>query len=344
MTDRISSLDNGYKTGDLSIFPEALDDKRLLFQASNNSRTPLAQTLTYNSKIVIVKDTSGFPPNGIIRIGQDGSDNYELIAYEKKTGTTFQTLQRGFAGSKQTSWQPQNVFVTNSVNADYHNSLKDAVINIETDLGVVNNPDPDSLNGILKAQEVRFLAPKPLFRAYPPKGTPPHTVRFQNFTTGYVIRYLWDFGDGGTSLDRNPTHTYLIEGKYTVKLNIITSTGAQGIATKSEYITVDSDESIPFFYVDSINQPYSVKTASELTFQGTPVDPKTFLFVDQTDGDIVQRNWIFGDGTNQSESDPNIHTVTHTFQEPGTYTVTELIIFNNGRLKKVELTNALVVL
>ena len=30
--------------------------------------------------------------------------------------------------------------------------------------------------------------------------------------------WAWDFGDGGTSTEKNPTHTYAAVGKYTVKL------------------------------------------------------------------------------------------------------------------------------
>lgn len=347
MADRISSLDSGYQTGDLSIFPEAIDDKGLLYTATNNSKVKLKHTLTYNGKVVIVEpSTEGFPDTGIIRVGPDTgvAGQFELIFYNKKTSNTFQDLKRGFGGSKQNSWTTKGIYVTNSVVADHHNAPKDAIINIENDLGTKDTPGPESLNGILKSQEIRFLSPKPLFRAFPTKGPGPMMVRFQNFTTGHTIRYLWDFGDGATSLEKSPTHTYLSEGKYTVKLNIITSTGAQGVQTKKDYIEVNQDESLPFFYVDSVSQPYSIKTAAQLTAGGTPTQPKTFLFVDQTDGDIVQRNWVFGDGNQLAQEDPDIHTATHTFTEPGEYIVTLLIIFSNRRLKKVELPEPLVVL
>jgi PKD repeat protein len=346
VSDRISSLDDGYETGDLSVFPSALDNKDILYTATNNSKTALKQTLSYNGQIVVVDDTSSFPSQGIIRIGlaSEGEGNFELISYKKKTGNTFQQLKRGFAGSKQGVWRPGQAYITNSVVAEHHNAIKDAIINIEVNLGTKENPDPNSLNGILKQQEVRFLTPKPLFRAFPTKGAPPHQVRFQNFTTGHVIRNLWDFGDGGTSLEKNPIHTYMQEGVYTVKLNIITSTGAQGVATKVGYITVDKDENIPFIYVDSLLNPYSVETASALTDGGNPTEPKTFVFVDQSDGDIVQRNWVFGDGTQYTENDPDIHTITHIYDKPGSYNVTLILIYSNRRLKKVNLSEELVVL
>ena len=352
MADRISSLDDGYQTGDLSVFPLAIDDRQTMYEATNNAQVLLKQTLTYNGKLIVVESTAGFPDNGELRIGPPPgvAGEFEMVAYGKKTDTTFQQLKRGFSGSKQNIWYAGRAYVSNAVAAEHHNAIKDAIINIENDLGVREFTEPASLNGILKKQEVRFLAPKPLFRAFPIKGPPPHTVRFQNFSTGHVVRFLWDFGDGGTSLERHPIHTYLTEGKFTVKLNIITSTGAQGIATKRDYIEVNKDESLPFFYVDSTDNPYSVETAAALSagtyppdFTPTPTDPKEFWFVDQTDGDVVQRNWIFGDGNTYTEQDPDVHDITHVYSVPGTYNVSMLAIFNNGRLKRVELPEPLIV-
>lgn len=341
MADKISSLDLGYRTGDLSVFPEAIDDNETLYEASNNSSVLLKQTLSFNSKAIIVEDTTGFPDKGQLRVGPAPGTpgEYELIYYDKRTKNTFQDLVRGFSGSNPNIWKAGQAYVSNTVFSDHHNSIKDAIINIEVDLGLKENPDPESLNGILKSQEVRFLAPKPLFRSFPIKGPPPLKVRFQNFTTGHIARFLWDFGDGGTSLEKSPTHTYVAEGVYTIKLNVVTTTGAQGIATKLGYITVDSNEAQPFFYVDSVDNPYSVKTATSLS-----ANPKEFRFVDQSDGDIVQRNWIFGDGTTYTEEDPDVHEITHIYQEPGEYVVTELIQFDTGRLKRVELPTPLVVL
>lgn len=341
MVERISSLDPAYRSGDLSIFPQALDSQDQLYVASNNSKTQLVQTLTYNGKVVNVQDTSGFPATGIIRVGPDiGVDgDFELIAYGMKTSTTFQQLQRGFEGSRQNVWRPQNIYVCNVVAADHHNAPKDAIINIEHDLGLVANPDPLSLNGILKSQEVRFLSPKPIFRAFPLNGPPPLNVRFQNFTTGHIIRNYWDFGDGSHSLDLSPNHIYLSEGKYTVQLQVVTSTGGQAVSVKSNYIEVSADDAAPFFYVDSISSPYSVQTAATI-----PTQPKTFVFVDQSGGDIVQRNWVFGDGQSSVQEDPDNHTASHVYALPGNYAVTLILIYANGCCAPLQLPDLLLVL
>jgi PKD repeat protein len=341
MASRTSTSDANYVAGNLSVFPTELDTKETLYEVSNNAVVPLKQTLTHSGKVIIVEDTSLFPDNGIVRIGSAPGEPgpYEMIYYSYKTGNTFRDLIRGFAGSKHGFWTASNSYVSNSVDAEHHNAIKDAIINIQTDLGIKENAADASLNGILTAQEVRFLAPKPLFRAFPLNGPPALKVRFQNLSSGHVIRYLWDFGDGGTSVEKNPIHTYVTEGYYTVRLNVITSAGAQGVVTKSDYIKVSADEILPFFYVESIDNAYSEETATSEN-----LTPKEFIFVDQTDGDIVQRHWVFGDGETYTQEDPDIHTVSHIYQSPGEYTVTELIQFSNNRIKKFELSETLVVL
>jgi PKD repeat protein len=46
-------------------------------------------------------------------------------------------------------------------------------------------------------------------------------VTFENKTeTDYEVTYLWDFGDGNTSSDANPTHKYTQSGTYKVKLTV----------------------------------------------------------------------------------------------------------------------------
>ncbi len=41
-----------------------------------------------------------------------------------------------------------------------------------------------------------------------------------NGTIGQIETYQWDFGDGTTSQEANPTHTYAEKGKYTIKITV----------------------------------------------------------------------------------------------------------------------------
>lgn len=50
------------------------------------------------------------------------------------------------------------------------------------------------------------------------------TATFTNQTKG-VKSYKWDFGDGATSTDENPVHTYSIKGKYVPTLFVSTTSG-----------------------------------------------------------------------------------------------------------------------
>ena len=338
MADQISTLDASYSTGDLSVFPVVLDSTVTLYEARNAAVSKLRQSMTFNSKFMIVEDTSLFPNTGILHIGKNPGDPGlgEFVWYGAKTATSFSKLIRGFAKTKQTYW-PQGSPITSGVSAEHHNAIKDAIMKIERDLGISLFPNENSLNGILQAQENRFLAPKPLFRAYPIKGAPALKVRFQNFTTGNPVRFLWDFGDGTTSVEQSPIHTYLAEGVYTVKLNIITGTGAQGVVTKKNYITVNKDQKTPFFYVLPL-QGDSIQTAVS-----SSEDPTEFNFVDQTDGDVSERYWIFGDGNNLNVTDPNVHTATYSYTKPGTYAPSLTVIFADQTLKRVFLSQKITV-
>lgn len=347
MAIRISSQDIGYTEGQLSLYPEAIDDKNQLYVATNNTVTTLKQSATYNGKYIIVENNDDFPLNGILRIGPPPGKpgGAEMVYYGEKTKGVFRDIIRGFAGTRQNVW-PVGSYVSNAVFADHHNAVKDAILKIESNLGTSNLPSQGSLNEILQKQETRFLAPKAIFRATTIRGVPPLTVRFQNFSTGPVVRSLWDFGDGTTSIERSPTHVYRNEGIYTVQLNIITSLGAQGYAIKSNYITVSEEERRAFFYVNplvGISQETAEKNPSLY-----PNGPTEFELIDQTDGDITKRWWILGGegfevGNDNTEDqtrfkvDPNQHTLKIIYKKPGEYSPSLLVLLSSQTLKKAYL-------
>jgi PKD repeat protein len=336
MSERPSSLDKGYVAGNLSLFPDVLDDKDSLYEARNNAESVLRTGLPYNGKKMIVEDTSLFPPKGIVRVGPPPGrpGDAELIYYGLKTDGAFKELVRGFAGSRQNQW-PSGAWVTNAVTAEPHNAVKDAIINIEKRIGLEVNPDLGSLNRRLKDMELKFLSPKSAFRSFPRRVRPGQPIRFQNLSEGDVIRNLWDFGDGGQSMERSPTYTYMKEGKYTVRLHIVTSSGAQGISTKNNYVTVSEQETPSFFYFKKLS-------------------PLKYSFVDQTDGDILQRFWVFGgagstvvNGTRTEisgqymERDSSKHEVTYQYDQEGVYEPSLLLVFAGDQVKRIFLNEKL---
>jgi len=339
MVSKLSSYDTGYIAGDLSVFPEAIDSYDTLYFARNNCETNLTQALNYGSDLIIVDDATKFPDSGILRINliEKYATFPEYIYYEKRTNQTFSNLIRGFGGSRQTNWSV-GTQVIGGVFADHHNSIKDAILKIESTLGTIETPASGSLNNILKQQEIKFLSPKPLFRGFPLSGASPLTVKFQNFSNIVANKFFWDFGDGSTSLEKNPTHTYINEGTFDVKLRIVTNLGAQGLIVKKGYITVSNTIQNLFLYATP-SVGYSVYTANKLN-----IEPTQFSLVDQSGGDILERFWIFEDGGNQSQINPNIHYTTHAYQKPGTYAPTLLITLRSNQVNKIVVSNPLKVL
>jgi PKD repeat protein len=305
--DRIASTDLSYKTGDLSIYPVAKDTRSQLYSVSNNAQTVLIQSASFNSSYFVVEDTSSFPDQGIVMVGT------EQVYYDAKSSNSFFKLKRGFTNSRQEQWAIGTP-VYGAVTAEPHNAVRDAIINIEKNLGTEDNPDPASLNGLLKDLESRFFAPRPVFRATPRTGIGPLTVTFQNFSEGPTLQFFWDFGDGATSNEFAPTHIYLNDGSYTVTLNVVTVLNAQGIATKNDYIQVGVANKPAFFYFT----PSSGTTST------------VFNFVDQTDGQVSSRYWNWGDGNMTSVTDPDVHTATHQYSAKGTYTPSLMLVFVDG--------------
>jgi PKD repeat protein len=66
-------------------------------------------------------------------------------------------------------------------------------------------------------------------------GTAPFTVNLVGLNSrdpdGIVASYLWDFGDGTSSILANNAKTYQVAGNYTVKLTVTDNSGATAIAT-----------------------------------------------------------------------------------------------------------------
>ncbi|MBL7941336.1 MAG: PKD domain-containing protein [Flavobacteriales bacterium] len=79
---------------------------------------------------------------------------------------------------------------------------------------------------------------------------PASTVNFTSGTSGTILSYLWDFGDGNTSTLANPSYTYTVSGFYTVTLTVEDANGCTTVETLPAQITVwevfpSDDVSIP---------------------------------------------------------------------------------------------------
>jgi PKD repeat protein len=130
-------------------------------------------------------------------------------------------------------------------------------------------------------------------------------VQFFNTTTDQLSSISWDFGDGTTSSLTNPTHTYSSAGTYIVTMYGIGAAYACPDTIRDTILVID----LPVAQVSA--SPASgcedlVVTITNLTTGATG------------------HQWNFGDGNTYGTSSP-----THTYQNPGTYTIT-YVAFNNA--------------
>lgn len=149
------------------------------------------------------------------------------------------------------------------------------------------------------------------------QGEYPLAVTFDaSRSTGDIIEYLWVFGDGATGTGVVAAHTYAERGVYTVVLTVVARDGTT-VQTEGT-IRVHSKRPVARF---TISPAADARAGMELMFNATAShDP---------DGTIAEYMWDFGDGTWGSTTLP---MTTHTYRDPGQYTVTLVVKDNEGDL------------
>jgi len=81
--------------------------------------------------------------------------------------------------------------------------------------------------------------------------------------------WFWEFGDGNTSTEQNPTHIYSNPGLYTVSLTVSNQYG--------------SDTETKTFYVEVTSVPVSeIRWFDPPTDTNTPLTPENPIFVEVT--------------------------------------------------------------
>ncbi|MCW3998655.1 MAG: PKD domain-containing protein [Candidatus Bathyarchaeota archaeon] len=133
------------------------------------------------------------------------------------------------------------------------------------------------------------------------------TVNFRDASTGNPTAWLWDFGDGQTSMEKNPSHVYQIVGTYTVTLRVSNEYGSD-TATKQGFITVN-----PF--VKPIAK-FGINDVSPIQGKVRAYVGQTLQFYDLSESTATSWLWDFGDGTTSAQQNP-----THIYWQTGNYTV-----------------------
>ena len=213
-----------------------------------------------------------------------GSSPLAVAFTDKSTGATPLTYLWDFGdGGTSTSSNPTHTYAANGAYA--------------VTLTVTN---PFGTDSETKAEYIRVGAgPVADFGAIPQSGNLPLAVAFKDMSTGNPATWRWDFGDGGASADRNPSHTYTKAGTYAVKLTVA---NAFGTSTKirAGYITTGM-----------------APTADFTSGARSGAVPLAVAFMDASKGGPTSWSWDFGDGSTSINRNP-----THTYTTVGTYAVT----------------------
>lgn len=85
--------------------------------------------------------------------------------------------------------------------------------------------------------EAAMIVPIAAFSATPTSGTKPLTVNFTDQSTNNPTSWHWNFGDGSTSTQQNPSHIYQDFGNYNVELTVTNNSGSD-TDEKNNYIHV----------------------------------------------------------------------------------------------------------
>jgi uncharacterized repeat protein (TIGR01451 family) len=157
------------------------------------------------------------------------------------------------------------------------------------------------ITSVVSIQVSDLALPIADFTASPQSGTMPLTVIFSDTSQSDPNGWIWDFGDGTSSMKRNPTHVYSGTGTFTVSLIASNALGSDSL-TRSSYIVV----------IEPMAPQADFLASPTLGFA-----PLTVTFTDQSSHSPTTWLWHFGDGSTSTEQNP-----THTFTLPGIYTVT----------------------
>lgn len=127
-------------------------------------------------------------------------------------------------------------------------------------------------------------------------------VNFTDLSSSNVTRWLWDFGDGTTSSDQNPSHHYEDTGLFTIRL-IVWNGNCPDTLVIVDYVHISPP-------IARFTSTYNCD------------DPKTLIFTDLSIG-ADEWLWDFGDGTTSISQN-----VVHTFPDTGLFTI-QLTVINH---------------
>lgn len=144
-------------------------------------------------------------------------------------------------------------------------------------------------------------APKAQFTVSPTQGPAPLAIQVNNTSTG-ATSYSWSFGDGNTSTQPNPTHSYVQDGSYTIRLVVTNAFGCADTAISTPVQVISANN----FWIPNSFTPGNRDGVNDVwEMQGIP-EPYQFSVFDRWGNRVYysadyQNNW---DGTHNGQPLP----------------------------------------
>jgi gliding motility-associated-like protein len=178
-----------------------------------------------------------------------------------------------------------------------------------------------SLSGL--AISSLFAQPIASFTANPTEGCVGEIVQFNNTSDisacSGTVSYEWDFDNEASSILENPTMTFTSSGSFNVSLTVNCSEGSDTYVFTVEILPTPAASFTTPLYSGCL--PYQAQFTNTSTQGGGVID--NFY-------------WTFGDGNSSTDENP-----THTYNNPGNYSITLKATNENGCFDVYELQNAI---
>jgi len=170
----------------------------------------------------------------------------------------------------------------------------------------------------LVTKDITILNAAPVAKVTAPKrvdeGTPVSFTGGQDDPGRHDIwTYSWDFGDGGTSTEKSPVHTFQDDGVFNITLNVTDDAGDWGRTT----VTITVLNVAPNATVSA--KPSHIMENGTVYFQADGKDPSA------ADAATLTYTWNFGDGETS-----NLKEVVHRYVDDGCFTVTLTVADDDG--------------
>ena len=281
----------------------------------NTSHT-YANDGTYNTTLIVVSDSgcSDTVTMPVIQLPNPNPDFYiqnylnqssingiplGICIYDAVTFSDNSTINNGVINSWQWDFGDGNTSTQQNPSHNYSNSGQFNVqLTTISDSGCI-----DSTTFLLT------INPQPLANFTAQNECAGVNINFNNTSTGNVLGSIWDFGDGNSSTQLNPSHAYNSSGIYPVTLIAISDSGC--LDTTSNNV-----EAYPIPNANFTGNDVCIYDSLCFTNLST-VNPSDT---------IVNYIWNFGDNSPLQ----NIQNPCHLYSNYGNYNITLIVGSNNG--------------